>query len=644
MQSALTRSAFVASPRELDAKLELLQQLGYGDDDAHFSDSYPAYDTARWVDSGYGWPDEKATDSLASIPDLFDVEEDEEACAAHLYDPSLFSTRQSTPSTPRSRTQSLLPSPRMETDKPLPTLPRSLRSRPSLPIVPPPSPAARSIRTSVSSPPMALRAAASGRSSPPMPPSPVYSSPKPRTSRLSLTGSPPASRSTNTRHATYPSISSTLSLLEERESEAEKRTAVYLTDPVQDIPVPKPTGRLRSSSATAGCPDSRPMCSSPTRKDRPSLPSLSTSASSPQLRHLAELASMPSPSFSVAAMLLPSPMCAATAVELGQSPPIAPQNSAAEGESEPASRWSIDSVASHPRITQVSLDDASSFPASKAKKRDRFLSLIAGRSRTTSISKPLPPPNTPRGSSDVLDIRRVDSHDGSSSTSSRPSFTMPTKISITPSLVSSDSSTGSTVSMLSTPVDRLADSFDPFAVTSPSCVPEDLSVDVPPSPPRTRAAPPPLPALHEPLHLDIPERPMSPGSPPRPTLPLPSPSTPSPSFLVPAPRPQSFFASLTGRQRRRKKKLVISGTPLDMHSSRSVSSMSASLSDDRHLQAEQRRRVHNLWAVRKIETKDDGSLHVYWKDWETADMVCRVQAQVVIKDVGRVNLAWYYIS
>ena len=55
----------------------------------------------------------------------------------------------------------------------------------------------------------------------------------------------------------------------------------------------------------------------------------------------------------------------------------------------------------------------------------------------------------------------------------------------------------------------------------------------------------------------------------------------------------------------------------------------ASAQDDLRLrQVEQRRRVQNVvrWCesfgpVRKIETKEDGSLHVYWKDWEVADMV-----------------------
>ena len=454
------------------------------------------------------------------------------------------------------------------------------------------------------------------------------------------------------RHGNYPSISSTLSLLEERESETEKRAGVYVTDEGEDDmdrPVPRPMGRGRSSSATVAATGPVPLSSSPRRRQRPTLSALSTSASSPQLRRLAELATIPSPSFSVASTLLPSPMSVATVVPEAD---VAPGEAitveepakarAAEAELAPVSRWSIDSVASRPHISQMALDDASSLPASKSRKRDRFLSLISGRGRSSSFTKPLPPPNTPRGSSDVLDIRRIDSPE-SSTASSRPSFSMSP---MAPSLSSSNSSNGSTISMLATPVDASHDFTDPFAVGSPSCVPDD-AVDgspvfaanpylQPESPllladqPATSPSPPPQMAP-EPLTLQIPERALSPDlPPPEPTLPLPSPSTPSPSFLVPSPRPQSFFASITGRQRRRRKKLVISGAPLELTQSRASSSVSAaSAQDDLRLrQVEQRRRVQNVvrWCesfgpVRKIETKEDGSLHVYWKDWEVADMV-----------------------
>ncbi|KAI0718381.1 hypothetical protein C8T65DRAFT_570799 [Cerioporus squamosus] len=673
------KRTLAASPRELDAKLELLQQLGYEDrfyldDDASIPDekSYFDRDTDRWIQTEYNWALGEAAESAASIPDLFDVEEDEESCLPYVYDPTLFAARPSVPSTPRSRSQSLSQG---NLDKPLPSVPPlRIRNRPSLPIVPPPSPAATSLLSSpATSPPVSPRAA---RHSPP---------PSPRLSKARIpprAPSSPAVRPSTHRHATYPSISSTLSLLEERESEAEKRSAVYVADEDASLQrvVPMPMGRGRSSSAAVPLSGTVPFSASPKRKQRPALPALSTSASSPQLRRLAELAATPSPSFSVGTPLLPSPMSdlsditatpdteVVTPGEAITYSPLEPTVEEDAGEAGLASRWSLDSVASRPRITQMALDDASSSPASKTKKRDRLLSLISGRARSGSVTKPLPPPNTPRGSSDVLDIRRIDSRDAPS-TSSRPSFTMPPKISMTPSLSSSNSSN---VSTLATPIEPLP-SDDLFASDSP-CMPEDIDEEdspvfaenpfyqpdsplLPPESPRGQPSPPPSltpqPHGHEPLTLQIPERPMSPASPPpQPTLPLPSPSTPSPSFLVPSPRPQSFFATITGRQRRRKKKLVISGAPLELTQSRSSSSVSGAPSDDyQHRQQEQQRRVQNVvrWCesfgpVKRVEAKDDGSLHVYWRDWEVADMVCRIQAQVSIKDVGRVNLAWYYIS
>lgn len=419
--------------------------------------------------------------------------------------------------------------------------------------------------------------------------------------------------------------------------------------------VPMPGARGRSSSASVPLSGTLPISASPKRKQRPALSALSTSASSPQLRRLAELAATPSPSFSVGTSLLPSPMSDLSEMTVtpdtevvtpGEAITYSPLESTAEedaGEAGLASRWSLDSVASRPRITQMALDDASSSPASKTKKRDRLLSLISGRARSGSVTKPFPPPNTPRGSSDVLDIRRIDSRDAPS-TSPRPSFTIPPKISMTPSLSSSNSSNAST---LATPIEPLL-SDDPFASDSPSCMPEDIDEEpvfaenpfyqpdsplLPESPrsePRTPPSSTPQPHGHEHLTLQIPERPTSPASPPpQPTLPLPSPSTPSPSFLVPSPRPQSFFATITGRQRRRKKKLVISGAPLELTQSRSSSSVSGGASDDyQHRQQEQQRRVQNVvkWCesfgpVKRVEAKDDGSLHVYWRDWEVADMV-----------------------
>lgn len=540
--------------------------------------------------------------------------------------------------------------------------------------MPPSSPTTKStLYSPPSSPPLSPRSSRASRQ---------YSPPSsPSLSRSSALSHRPSSVSPQKRpsapcHATYPSISSTLSLLEERETEVDKRSAVYVTDSdsepqFQPGCVPRPMGRGRSCSATVprsgdlGGPLS--ISSSPGRKQRPPLPALLTSASSPQLRRLAELATTPSPSFSsLRSPLLPSPMSDMTltpeteVVTPGEAITLSPENPVEEGAAEPglASRWSLDSVASRPRINQMALDDASSSPASKTKKRDRLLSLISGRTRSGSVTKPQPPPNTPRGSTDVLDIRYIDSRDTpspSSRSSSRPSFTMPPKISMAPSLASSDSSTASTASTLATPIESAHPTLsDPFHLDGPSCMQEQveeeeeednlvfadnpyLEPDYPyhhAFPSTSLPHPPPhdLPqAYHESLKLQIPDRPMSPAEPPpQPTLPLPSPSTPSPSFLVPSPRPQSFFASITGRQRRRKKKLVISGAPLELNLSRSSSSVSnAQSSDDyHHRQAEQQRRVQNVvkWCesfgpVRKIETKEDGSLHVYWKDWEVADMV-----------------------
>ncbi|KAI0674111.1 hypothetical protein C8Q78DRAFT_1075791 [Trametes maxima] len=476
-----------------------------------------------------------------------------------------------------------------------------------------------------------------------------------------------------------------MSLLEDRETEAEKRTAVYVAD--GDAAVQPATTRLagrgRSSSAAVLRTSDElcapfPISSSPRRKRRPTLPALSTSHSVPHLRDLAELATMPSPSLTPARALLPSPMSDMTMtpdseiVSPGEAITCSPLDSPAEDtEAALASRWSLDSVASRPRIRQVVAPvalDVSSSPASKSKKRDRLFSLISGRPRAGSVGKPNPPPNTPRGSSDVLvlDIRRSSSREALQS-ASRPSFTMPMlpPKTIAPSLSSSSSSNSS---MLPTPIEpgypaQLPD-MDPFARDSPSHMFEDepvfaqnphLTPESPllaPEKPRTPPSPPP----REPLTLHIPSRPSTPGSPPpQPTLPLPSPSTPSPSFLVPTPRAHSFLASLKSRQRRRRKKLVISGVPLELavSTSRASSAVSpAQAAEDLQARAREReRRVQNVtrWCesfgpVRKMETKEDGSLHVYWKDWEVADMVCRVQAQVIIKDVGRVNLAWSYIS
>lgn len=76
MQSKLVkRTSLSASHPELDAKLELLQQLGYGDryieDDASLSEK-ASFDTDRWIRSEYSWALEEAAESNVHVPDLFD--------------------------------------------------------------------------------------------------------------------------------------------------------------------------------------------------------------------------------------------------------------------------------------------------------------------------------------------------------------------------------------------------------------------------------------------------------------------------------------------------------------------------------------------------------------------------------------------
>ena len=71
--------ACAASPHELDAKLELLQQLGYAsrysyaEDDTLISEKDPySLDTDRWVQTEYNWALTEAADPPAGIPDFFD--------------------------------------------------------------------------------------------------------------------------------------------------------------------------------------------------------------------------------------------------------------------------------------------------------------------------------------------------------------------------------------------------------------------------------------------------------------------------------------------------------------------------------------------------------------------------------------------
>ena len=96
---------------------------------------------------------------------------------------------------------------------------------------------------------------------------------------------------------------------------------------------------------------------------------------------------------------------------------------------------------------------------------------------------------------------------------------------------------------------------------------------------------------------------------------------------------QNGLRDAKDKKKRRKKKLVISGAPLEPSLPRASSSISPvqAAEDLYHRQQERQRRVDNVvkWCesfgtLRRIETKEDGSLHVYWKDWEVADMVSSI--------------------
>lgn len=77
---------------------------------------------------------------------------------------------------------------------------------------------------------------------------------------------------------------------------------------------------------------------------------------------------------------------------------------------------------------------------------------------------------------------------------------------------------------------------------------------------------------------------------------------------------------------RRKKKLVITCIPSQAEEEPEDEGQ-AQIRAQRRERIEQRRYdcivqwCENFGVVRRFERKDDGSLHVYWRDWEVADMV-----------------------
>ncbi|KAI0945299.1 hypothetical protein AcW1_001549 [Taiwanofungus camphoratus] len=710
MQSPHSKRSLDACREELDAKLELLSQLCLQDvDDSQAPDSpsnhrdrssYRDAITDQWIQAEYRWALEAADDSAVSLPDLFDgdFEDDGDVCMPQMYDPGLFTEPRCPPCTPTRRSLKLHQRAYSEKDKPLPEIPRPSLVRSDIPDAPPPSP--RTPRSPFppsvsntpprsplvptnSTPPNSPRISSSppnspkSRTFPRSPPAPVVPlSVSP--SKASVPRPTPVQR-----HATYPSISSTLDLLEERESPVEKRSGVYVTGDAEMPTFEKVSvaaGRARSASASIGRSSGealRPVVSglnqSPRRKQRPTLPTLLTSTSSPQLRTLAAQCSVLSAASSTTT-LLPSPLAVTPdAPDRAHGAPLAgipfmSAGSPTDRECQLPSRWSLDSVASRP-VPSNPTSPSESQSSNKGKTRDRLISFIS-RGRSGSVGKTAASGVTVV-SQEVLDIgrRSVSKEPQFEMVSPRPSLsTLGRPLPITPSTSSSASSSPSS-SEISTP-STLPTSpeftnaspapvfHDPFSTSSPSFVPPEStqSRDFSESHHLT-SAPGLLASPFKCSNGSFQDGSLDsagiPGSlPPEPTLPLPSPGTPSPSFFNPQ-RPQSFFSSLAlkRRARRRGKKLVITGVLPFTESDHWPGDQAPSDLDTERRQRERKKRYENVvhWcenfgALRKIERKEDGSLHVYWRDWEVADMVCRVQAQVYIKGVGRVTLAWHYIS
>ncbi|OBZ78015.1 hypothetical protein A0H81_02307 [Grifola frondosa] len=658
MHSPLEKHTFPI--QDLGAQIDILHELW---EEVEFGDAYPSERSAyinsereRWVQNECKWALSEAADSAVSLPNLFD-ENEEDACLPSTYDPSLFSPSALSPCPRSFKLQ-------RRNDKPLPDVPPvpRVRQRPSLPLIPTriPSRSTSSSTASLTPPSSPLTPTTPSPPSSPRAPAHFASSPKSRTFPSSQFPPVVASsngRPFNQRHATYPSISSTLSFLEDRETEMDKRSGVYVAEVIDqnDRTYAPSSSRIRGGSIELQ--RTQPLNVSPKRKQRPPLPSLSTSISSPSLRTLAALSVIPPPPLSPSALLC-SPMSDATinadvdalAVDnntIITSFPTRPSTPTGEASPGLASRWSMDSVASRPHIDDVGAGAATS-PTTppKQKKRDRLLSFIS-RGRAGSVGKPATSPSTPRMSTEALDLDRRPISKGphfEMISPSRPSLSVASPPVMSPSASTSSSSSSSSASSaftVVTPVESpshnaLHDRMEQLAAEQPQSAqhsPEAIDSS--------------LPYLQDSDVLPVPSEP---------TLPLPSPRTPTASFLSP-PRAQSFFSlsALKSRTRRRKK-LVISGGPLAVEPIRHGAPPTP---QDQYLDAlnagrrerEQRLCHENVrhWcegfgAVRKIERKEDGSLHVYWKEWQIADMVCRLQAQVYMKGVGRVNLSWDYVS
>lgn len=449
--------------------------------------------------------------------------------------------------------------------------------------------------------------------------------------------SQPECRNTG-RRATLNSISSTLSMLEERETEIGKRCAVYVADEgLHPWTWSDYTERRRSRSAVLprmadefGI-TSHAIDFNPPEKQRPTLRSITTTHSAPHLRNLAELATKPSPS------LTPNPGVVSSLISdtipsteygvfsLGKGVSCSPLERAAEEETEAAleSPWLLDSLASHSRNGHVSAYTSSASLSTKATKRVALPSRSLDRPRADCDRTPSFMVNVPGRSSDDIHTAQ------SPSRRVIPAFPQGALI----HTVSSSSSAGASVnSTFATPIDwisrfPLPDMDSLSADSRLYSFEEKLVITANPTFSEDSILPSPPPAT---LILQTPPRPRSPNFMPlQPTLPPPSPDTPSPSILVPTQHSQSFFALIKRRGGQRHKKLVISGPTLE-HDIRHTQSLPELNEAAAHRTAERELRVKNIirWCesfgrIQKVDEKENGSLHIYWKKRQVADTVSR---------------------
>ncbi|KAJ3481342.1 hypothetical protein NLI96_g7717 [Meripilus lineatus] len=650
------------SGRELDEKLELINQLSLEDEWYMEDPEWPKEPHSDFVPYGYGKCFCPCFSDILILTRLISPEEyDDDACEASVYDPGLFTS----PSSPRSYTL-LNPNRYKPLPAPPPSTPVQLQTPYTTPLSSP-----RADSFALSSPSTSSVPSLSRSSS-------IISHHVNRSRTSSLTG---GSRSPYT-HSAYPSISSTLSNLEEQDIESERASSFWPMDShfasddlrsegsqestiLAHTPMRKSSREMLQLNTTF--PSQAPFYvnTNSQRKSRPTTPSLTTSASSPALRNLAALASIPaspihpiSPppsSFAPPRLSAHHPSRSSTLpLSLLTDLSLTPfQSTTSPSEINPmlASRWSLETTAPNESSRRAE-NNASGSPKNppnspKMRKRDRLLSFIS-RSRAGSVGK-----SSSSQESAPLLSRQGEADPESNSSSRRSSrFTgvqspstislpipahtriensCPPPLPIASTSSSSSSSPASTttscsVSTIATPVDGDGNSSE--ECHSSGSGPESMSYfadDYDDEPPQS------------------------------PILPLPSPHTPAVSFLYPRRQTSSipFLSAFNQRRKdRRKRQLVISDAaflkplpPLTPEIEQNPQVMV----ERKRMEAERERRRTAIidWCkkfgeLQRIQDEADGVMVVSWKNWEHADQACRVQATVSIKNVGTLYLAWRY--